>query len=293
MDASLHPAVNGHRLWRTYATAAEDAATSHVHAGNFLDASRALKAAALYHLISSRQAGKPHDLAEGRGAAAKNLAAGLRFEGTRLAIYEVSAGPWNVTGYLRLACTSLRQPLVVMLPSAEAPAELLYLLFADEFHRAGIACMCIDMTPYTSTQTTVVPERYLRDGLVRRLLDVAAGTIDFTAEGATLIGLSSTDTATPSELSQDARVSRRVTGTGIFPWSRPARVPAPIPWIPHLYIHGERDSAHGTLLSLSTAGPHRMRACRTVDCDWTELGRRISGWVLTSGANAVLAAAGC
>jgi hypothetical protein len=282
MVSSPPPATSGFQLWHAHATAAEDAATGHVHAGNFMDAGRALKVAALCHLIASRQAGEPHDLAEGRGAAAKNLAAGLRFEGTQLTIYEVSAGPWNVTGYLRSAGASPRHPLVVMLPSAEASAELLYLLFADEFHRAGIACMCVDVAPCPGFQSTAVPGRYMRDGLARRLLDVASGTIDFATEGATLIDLASADAAVASGLSQDARVSRWVTGAGVFPWSgsAPAVTPASAPGIPHLHVHGERDSRHDITLTLSAADPYRTPASRAIKCDWTGLGRRISRWVI-------------
>ncbi|WP_319449704.1 MULTISPECIES: hypothetical protein [unclassified Mycobacterium] len=294
LDVAAPSSLAGFRLWSMYAAAAEDAAADQAHEGDLVEASRALKVAALYRLISSRQSGKPHASAEGRGAAAKDLAAALRFEGTKLTIYEVSVGPWNVTGYLRTSCTTMRTPLVVMLPSAEASAELLYLLFADEFNRAGIACMCIDIAPRAGLQSTAIPEHYLRGGLVRRLLDVATSTIDIATDGATVVDLSNTDLSAIARLAQDSRVSQWVSGNAVFPWSRPASasVAAPAIGVPHLSIHGECDHDHDLLLTLSRTSASGTHSSPT-RCDWTELSRRISGWVLSSGADAVLAAAGC
>jgi hypothetical protein len=294
LDGAAAADLSGFGLWSKYAAAAEDEATGHVRAGDLVEASRVLKVAALYRLISSRQSGKPHAVAEGRGAAAKDLAAALRFEDTHLTNYEVSVGPWNVTGYLRTACTTMRTPLIVMLPSAEACAELLYLLFADEFNRAGIACMCIDVAPRTGLQPTAIPGDYLRGGLVRRLLDVATATIDLGTDGITVVDLSTTDLAAIAGLAQDPRVRRWVSGTGIFPWSTPAPagVGAPVIGVPRLHVNGERDRDHQLALTLSRAAARRTHSSPT-RCDWSELSRRIAGWVLTSGAEAVLPTIGC
>jgi hypothetical protein len=232
----------------------------------------------------------PHESAEARGGGAKDLAAALRLEGTQLMIYEASAGPWNVTGYLRAACTTLQSPLVIMLPSTEASAELLYLLFADEFYHAGIACMCVDVAPRTGLQSTALPGQYLRGGLVRQLLDVAAKMIDLDVNGATLIDLSTAADTAIIPISQDPRVSQWVSASAIFPWAQ--SVPAPSPpslVVPQMHIYRGRDDDNPLLAMSKTkstwSNPRR--------CDWSELPRQIAAWVLTTRADAVLIGAGC
>jgi len=281
--------LSGFRLWSAYAATAEDRAADHVRAGNFAHASRNLKAGALYRLISAQLSPPPHAGAEARGAAAKNLAAALRFEGTQLSISEITAGPWNVTGYLRAACTTVRAPLIIMLPSAEASAELLYLLFSDEFYHAGVACMWVDVAARSGLQPTATPGHHLRAGLLRRLLDVATHRTNLAINGATFVDLSDIDGAAVCGISQDPRVRQWVSAAGIFPWSASALTDAVADLrVPQLHIYADDD--HDLWWTMS----RRASSWSTPSgCDWSELGRRISGWVLTSGADAVLATTGC
>jgi hypothetical protein len=289
-DVATAAHLSGFRLWSAYAAAAEDSAAEHVRAGNLPLASRALKAGALYRLVSAQLSAPLHACAEARGAAAKDLAAALRFESTQLAIYEISAGPWNVTGYLRSACTTMRAPLVIMLPSPEASAELLYLLFADVFYHAGTACMWVDVAARTGLQPTATPGHYLRGGLVRQLLDVATDTTDLGINGATLVDLSNTDEAAMCGISQDPRVRQWVSGSGVFPWSKSAPTDTVADLgVPQLHIYGG-GTKHDLLWRMSN---HPSAWSRPSGTDWSELARRISGWALTSRADAVLATAGC